>query len=284
MRHLVKITAVLALAVVGTVPVAGPAQAAPDTTDNKIQVIQHNTDAQGPGPAMQAAADWGGVDAITFQELCYSQKDDVEAAGYRVLWREQRKRTERGGCRKGPAIASTHAFADTDTYSLLTRGTGDAKRTFKLICADLRGTGVRRTTVCTTHFPLDYNGDAAPSGRENRIVVANKIRRILNAKISNGRRVVMTGDFNDKPRTRPLDRFYKVAGDGRFWEGDQRCGKRRVCRSMEATTSKGNKIDYFFASSPGVNKYTGVWKDVAKAYDPAGHYVIRGWVRFGSLR
>jgi endonuclease/exonuclease/phosphatase (EEP) superfamily protein YafD len=279
-----KIAGVFALALAGTLPGVAPAQALPDTSDNRIQVIQHNPDAQGPGPAMQAAADWdGGVDAITFQELCKSQVPQLEAAGYRVLWRQQRARTS-SSCRKGNAIASVHVFSNTSTYELLTRGTGGQRRVFKLLCADLRGTGVARTTVCTSHFPLDYNGKKAPTGTRNRIVVANKIRDIVNRKISAGRRVVLTGDFNDSPKSAPLDRFYRVKGSGRFWEGDQRCSRTAVCRAMSPTTSGGRALDYFFASSPGVNKLTGVSKLVAKEYDTSGHHVIRGAVKFGALR
>lgn len=199
------------------------------------------------------------------------------------MWREGRARSK-ASCRKGNAIASTHAFGDTDAYRLIARGSGTKRRVFRLLCADLRGTGVARTTVCTTHFPLDYNGGKAPTGTQNRVLVANKIRTILNRKISAGRRVVMTGDFNDNPKSAPLDRFYRVKGDGRFWEGDQRCGKKSVCRSMTDTTSNGRALDYFFASSPGVNKYSGVSKLAVPQYDTEGHYVIRGSVRFASLR
>lgn len=272
---------VMALTLVASFLLAGPSSALPDTTDDKIQVIQHNTDMGGPQPAMQAAADWGGVDAITFQELCGSQRAQLEAAGYNVFWKAQRGgKGER--CRKGNAIASVHAFT-THSYKLITRGTGDAERRFKLLCVDLRGSGVAYTTVCTAHFPLDYNGKAAPTGEQNRITVANKIRRIVNAKIAAGRRVVLTGDFNDDPRSAPLDRFYRVNGNGRFWEGDQKCGTG-ACRAMDPTTDSGRRLDYFFASSPGVDKLGGVSKLPVPAYDPHGHFVIRGSVKFGSLR
>ncbi|QIX28456.1 endonuclease/exonuclease/phosphatase family protein [Nocardioides sp. JQ2195] len=261
---------------------ASPTSAVAGTSDRMIQVIQHNTDALGPGPAMQAAADWGNVDAITFQELCKKHIVDLTNAGYNVHWSQMRDRGAHG-CRKGNAIASTRAFGATKVYTLLTRGKDEQKRIFKLLCADLRGTGVARTTVCTSHFPLDYNGKAAPTGEQNRIKVANKIRGIVNAKITAGRRVVLTGDFNDNPKSRPLDRFYKANGDGRFWEGDQRCGKTRVCRDMAVTTDNQRKLDYFFASSPGVSKLKGMSKLAVPAYDPKGHYVIRGWVKFARL-
>lgn len=284
MSYLGKVFGVFALALAGTISGVAPAQALPDTSDNKIQIIQHNPDGLGPGPAMQAAAEWdGGVDAITFQELCRSQVADLTAAGYRVLWREQRAATATS-CRKGNAIATVHSFDNTSAHTLITRGTGGQRRVFKLLCADLRGTGVARTTVCTSHFPLDYNGNKAPTGEQNRIKVANKIRDIVNPKINAGRRVVLTGDFNDNPKSAPLDRFYRVKGNGRFWEGDQKCGKTTVCRAMAPTTNTGRTLDYFFASSPGVNKLSGVSKLPVPKYDPTGHYVVRGAVRFGPLR
>lgn len=258
--------------------------AAPGSSERQIRVIQHNTDAKGPAPAMLAAAEWGDVDAITLQELCKKNIADLTSAGYNVHWSQMRDRGKHG-CRKGNAIASTRAFARTSVHHLITRGSGQKQRVFKLVCADLRGTGVARTTVCTTHFPLDYNGKKkAPTGEQNRIKVANKVRALVNARITGGRRVVLTGDFNDNPKSRPLDRFYKVKGNGRLWEGDQRCGKTRACRDMAVTTDSGRKLDYFFASSPGVNKLKGVSKLPVPKYDPQGHYVIRGSVTFGRLR
>jgi len=227
-------------------------------------------------------------DAITFQELCKSQVADLTAVGYRVHWRQQRAAGRTGDtrtCRKGNAIASVHAFSSTSVHTLMTRGTGGQKRVFKLLCVNLKGTGVAKTTVCTSHFPLDYNAkNKAPSGEQNRISVANKIRGIVNPKITAGRRVVLTGDFNDSPKSTPLDRFYKVKGNGRFWEGDQKCGKKKVCRAMAPTTDTGRSLDYFFASSPGVNKLSGVSKLPVPQYDMVGHYVVRGSVKFGPLR
>lgn len=281
-----KIVGVLALAL--AVPLLGtaPAQSSRASSDNTIKVIQHNPDGLGPEPAMQAASDWGDVDALTFQELCQTQVATLRAAGYRVRWSLQRAANPSGTrCRKGNAIATTRTFDGTKTYRLLTRGKKDKKRIFTLLCANLTGTGVGGTTVCTSHFPLDYNSKKkAPTGRQNRIKVANKIRSIVNAKINAGRRVVLTGDFNDKPKSAPLDRFYRVKGNGRFWEGDQKCGSTKVCRSMPATTSNGGRKDYFFASSPGVDRLKGVSKLPVPQYDGAGHYVIRGSVKFGALR
>ena len=53
---------------------------------------------------------------------------------------------------------------------------------------------------------------------------------------------------------------------------------------MADTTSTGRTLDYFFASSPGVNRLNGVSKLPVPQYDADGHYVVRGTVRFGSLR
>ena len=80
--------------------------------------------------------------------------------------------------------------------------------------------------------------------------MANKIRAIVNAKIAAGRRVVLTGDFNDNPKSAPLDRFYRVKGNGRFWEGDQKCGKAKVCRTMAPTTDTGTTQQATTSSVP----------------------------------
>lgn len=257
-----------------------PAHAAPQptTSDNKIQVVQHNTDMGGIGPALGAAKDMGGVDAITFQELCYKHVASLKSAGYSVHWSQQRARTD-NGCLKGNAIASVHPMTNLVAPELLAAG----GRSFKLLCADLRNTGVSGTTVCTTHFPLDYNKDAAPTGTQNRNAYADKVKAIVEARIAEKRRVVLTGDFNDKPTSTPLNRFYAHnGGNGRFYEGDQTRGCS-LCRNMEVTTSNNKKIDYFLASTPGVGKLKGMNKVVDRSRDKSGHFVIRGSVVFRPL-
>lgn len=261
-----------------------PAHAAPrpTTSDNKIQVVQHNTDMGGIGPALGAAKDMGGVDAITFQELCYKHVASLKSAGYSVHWSQQRARTKNGGCLKGNAIASVHPMTNLATVALVPDLAAKG-RAFKLLCADLRNTGVSGTTVCTTHLPLDYNDGAAPTGTQNRNAAADQIKAHVEARIAEKRRVVLTGDFNDKPTSSPLSRFYAHnGGTGRFYEGDQTRGCS-LCRNMEVTTSNNKKIDYFLASTPGVGKLKGMNKVVDRSRDKSGHFVIRGSVIFRPL-
>lgn len=269
------------LVIVLGVIVSGAA-AAPAHADRKIKIVSHNTDGGSASSAVAAAGDWGDVDAITYQELCTSERDALRAAGYEVYWAQQRKGSATR-CRKGTAIVSARDLGAKVVKPLITRGSRDQRRTFKLLCAQVKGTGVANTWVCTAHFPLDYNGGKAPTGTQNRIAVARKITATINPWIRSGRRVVMTGDFNDQPGSQPLDRFYRVNGGGQFWEGDQK-KDGRLRRDMEPTTSKGSKIDYFFASHRGVDPRSGVSKLPVPEYDPSGHYVVRGSVVFNPLR
>lgn len=272
------LTAGLGVLLAATLLAPTPAQAAPapNAGDKSLAVIQHNTDSRGYGPAVQWANALGGVDAITYQELCKKEIAPLKAAGFDVHWRLQVDPKKEGKCTKGNAIVTPRAHSNPQTFELLRRRSTDKwrdLRIFKLLCVDMPNSGVGKATVCTTHFPLDYNGkNTAPSGLQNRLIVADKIKSIVNRKIANGRRVILTGDFNSFPKTSPLSRFYSYAGgNGRFVEGDPKC--KRKCRDMAPTTSNGKKIDYFLASSPKLGR---IDKQIGSAYDPVGHYPVLG--------
>ncbi len=294
MTRLRALAVVLALAA-ATLPgplVSGPAAAG--VNDNKIRVVQHNTDMGGPASALAEAARWGDVDAITFQELCESQIPKVRAAGYQVMWRKQ---IQASGCPattdgkrwKGNAIATKRGLGKQDVTPLGTYGGRD----FKLLCANITRTGVAGSWVCTTHLALGYPG--ATNGTRNRTTQARKIAGRLNPWIAGGRKVVLTGDFNDQPKSTPIDALHRVRRDGsigtqgRFWEGDQSddgvCGGSGLCRAMQVTTDpneKGNRraLDYFFAGYRGVNAHTGMSKGLVDS-PTAGHWIVRGQVKFG---
>ena len=294
MTRLRTFAVVLALAVT-TLPgavVAGSATAA--ASDHKIRVIQHNTDMGGPASALAEAASWGDVDAVTFQELCQSQIPEVQAAGYEVMWRRQ---IQAPGCPvvngkrwKGNAIATTRGFGPKKVTSLGNYG----GRRFKLLCAKITGTGVAGSWVCTTHLALKYAD--APNGSKTRAKQARTIAGRLNPWIAQGRKVVLTGDFNDKPKSRTIDPLHRVRRDGtvgkpgRFWEGDQSdkdaCGGDGLCRAMEPTTDPNKNgarrtLDYFFAGFRGVKAHQGMSKGLVDSAT-AGHWIVRGQVRFGS--
>ena len=284
---------ILALAA-ATVP--GPLLSAPATAagvnDNKIRVVQHNTDMGGPASALAEAARWGDVDAITFQELCQSQIPEVRAAGYQVMWSKQIQASDcpvtTGDKRwKGNAIATKRGLGKQEVTALGKYG----GRSFKLLCANITRTGVAGSWVCTTHLALKYPG--ATNGTKNRITQTRKIAGRLNPWIAGGRKVVLTGDFNDQPKSTPIDALHRVRRDGsigtqgRFWEGDQSdvCGGGGLCRAMEVTTDPnkdGNRraLDYFFAGYRGVNAHTGMSKTLVNS-PTAGHWIVRGQVKFG---
>lgn len=291
MKRTTLVSSALGALLATTLLSPSPAQAAaptPPTGDRRIEVVQHNTDETGPSAAINRASAAGGVDAITFQELCADKVPVLEAAGYNVTYVEQVAFSSTYGCGKGLAIATPHTLG-TVTPTLLQQhvpsdGRNDTRmRSFWLLCANLQGTGVSGTSVCTTHMPLDYNGDAvAPSGLDNRIAAADQIKSVLAQMIAQNKRVVFTGDLNDDPESAPLTRFYAHnGGTGSFFEGDQTRNCATVCRNMEPTTDSARKLDYFFASRAGVDRITGLTKDLSDA--TSGHHVVFGTVRFGTL-
>ena len=272
--------------------VAGSAAAG--VSDNKIRVVQHNTDMGGPGSALAEASSWGDVDAVTFQELCESQIPEVKAAGYQVMWRKQ---VQSSGCPptgdgkrwKGNAIATTRGLGTQKVTPLGTYGGRD----FKLLCAKITRTGVSGSWVCTSHLALNYPG--APNGTENRTKQARKIAGRLGPWIADGRKVVLTGDFNDNPKSTPIDALHRVRRDGtdRFDgqvlggrpERQQRVRRRRSVPGDGAhhrPNRKGTRraLDYFFAGYRGVNAGTGLSKGVVDSAT-AGHWIVRGQVKFG---
>lgn len=291
-RLLTAVALAIAAATLSAPVVTAPAAAG--VTDHKIRVIQHNTDMGGPSSALSAAASWGDVDAITFQELCESQIAEVKAAGYQVFWRGQIRASNcppsADGTRwKGNAIATPRGFGTKKVTSLGTYG----GRAFKLLCARITGTGVAGSWVCTSHLALAYAD--APDGSATRTTQARKIAGRLAPWIADGRRVVLTGDFNDSPKSTPIDALHRVRRNGtigtlgKFWEGDQSdngvCGGDGLCRAMEPTTdanAQGTRrpIDYFFASYRGVNAHAGMSKGLVDS-PTSGHWIVRGQVTFG---
>lgn len=289
----VTLTVALAAVTLSAPALTGPATAG--VNDNKIRVVQHNTDMGGPGTALAEASSWGDVDAVTFQELCQSQIPEVKAAGYQVMWRKQIQAsscpaTGDGKRWKGNAIATTRGLGTQKVTPLGTYGGRD----FKLLCAKITRTGVSGSWVCTSHLALNYPG--APNGTENRTKQTRKVAARLGPWIADGRKVVLTGDFNDNPKSTPIDALHRVRRDGavgtrgKFWEGDQSdnsvCGGDGLCRAMEVTTDPNRKgtrraLDYFFAGYRGVNAGTGLSKGVVDSAT-AGHWIVRGQVKFGS--
>ncbi|GAB2678648.1 endonuclease/exonuclease/phosphatase family protein [Thalassiella azotivora] len=285
----------LALAALASAPAA---QAG--TGDDKLRVVQHNTDMGGHQAALNAAQAWGDVDAITFQELCESQKNELVAAGWAVHWRAQKDGNARcpvtnGRTAKGNAIATKRGMGATSTHSLGSYGGRD----FKLLCAEITGSGIAKSWVCTTHLALGY--DDAPDGKANRTAQVNTITDVVNTWVGWDRRVVLTGDLNATPSSSELEPLYRVQGGGtdtdKFWEGDQSdndyCGTG-LCRDMQPTTDSkppspehpegraARKLDYVFASFRGVDAHTGMSKGVVPV-DSSGHHVIRGQVTFKPL-
>jgi exonuclease III len=279
--------AISTTAVITATVAAAPAVAS--TTDNKIRIVQHNTDMGGYQSAVRRANEWGDVDALAFQEICESQKLQAEAEGWKVHWVSQRDvtpscpPTAQGSTRKGLAIFAQPGRVDTASYDtkwLLTYN----GRAFYLICARLTNTGVPNTWLCTAHFA--QGDDAGTPGSELRSQMSAKISAYLDGWVAEGKRVVLTGDFNAFPNTAELGPLYRVQGSGfdtdKFWEGDQADVCTGLCRDMAFTTDNNKKLDYFFASWRGVNPNTGMVKTLLDSAT-SGHHIVRGQVTFGAL-
>lgn len=269
-------------------PTVTAAPAVASTTDNNIRIVQHNTDMGGYQSAVAKANEWGDYDALAFQEICESQKLQAEAEGWKVHWVSQRDDTPTcplvGNLRrKGLAIFASAGRVDTASYvtKWLLSYNG---RAFYLICARLTNTGVANTWLCTAHFA--QGDDAGTPGSDLRLEMSTKISNFLDGWVAEGKRVVLTGDFNAFPNTAELGPLYRVQGSGfdtdKFWEGDQADVCTGLCRDMAVTTDNDKKFDYFLASWRGVNPNTGLVKTLRDS-DTSGHHIVRGQVTFGAL-
>ncbi|PPK92205.1 endonuclease/exonuclease/phosphatase family metal-dependent hydrolase [Kineococcus xinjiangensis] len=303
------LTAALAVAGASLVPAASAAAAPADTSDNKLVIIQHNTDKKGYGEAVAQAVQHG-ADAITLQELCESDAKYLrtpDGGGWNVLWRVQVNSPEsncpgvvvNGVTRqaKGVAILSKHRFGEDRTenlYSYDPAPVDDPLREYKLICQQLLGTGVEKSWVCTTHLALGYDEMDGSAFRQRQIT---KITNLLDPWVTDGRRVVLTGDFNAEPDTANLAALYRVTAGGtdsdKFWEGDQNDPNfcpNGPCQNMQNTTDPkrdangdivrpGRELDYFLVSHRRVNPRDGLKKEVTPS-TTSGHHIIRGEVVF----
>ena len=268
----------------------GSPGAAAGTGDNKLRVVQHNTDMGGYQSALSNATSWGDVDAVTFQELCEAQKLELEAAGWQVHWVAQREDNPacgaaNGGTRKGPAIATKRGMDKSTAFSKWLGTYND--RAFFLICARITQSGIAKSWVCTTHLYLD--GSEGGTGGAIRSEQTATIANVLDGWITtDNRRVVLTGDFNALPSSGEMANLYRVQAGGtdtdKFWEGDQADSKfcNDLCRNMADTTDTGRKLDYFFVSHRGVDPRTGMDKSVVPSAT-SGHHIVRGEATFGAL-
>jgi endonuclease/exonuclease/phosphatase family metal-dependent hydrolase len=211
--------------------------------------------------------------AVSLNEMCQTQFRALRRRLRGTAWamRGRFVVTKRGGsdCRRNRH--GKRLFGN----AVLTRGRITWKRVRRLPRPD--GTEVRKllcvqtrilrraTRVCSTHI--------SPEGQAKQRAQIRRVARTVTPWVRNGRPVVLMGDFNVEPDSRPLNRIYNPRHPGTsrgvFQEVDEtflhcRCGE---------DTQGSRKIDYVFVSGRHFRRLDGD----ATHSDISDHDPVRGW-------
>lgn len=204
-------------------------------------------------------------DVVMLQEVCESQFESFKTRfpTWNVKFAPMLAAKDYSSCRGGAlgnVLASKWRMSDVTATGL---GTA-FDRKFNLLCADIAKSGVRAggLRACVTHLRAWSDDEAEPM----RTRQTAKIRQTLLERITKRKQlVVVGGDFNAVPHSKPLNNVYhqklngKFNGPGLFREADQtdksffKNAPRSVecspghCRTGQPTFAK-RKLDYIFFS------------------------------------
>lgn len=254
----------------------GPAQAA----EPAVKVIQHNLDG-GPITEVVRNANAQGANIMTLQELCSTELDKLQAAGWKSSgsWVSTKPGSCADGSDEGQAIVfrapvTAEAFAYQTSLSNpgdpdgLGPARGATNRTgFALTCfTNLKGilAGTTKLRVCTTH--LFTNGGPEIDGDAVRGQQMAEIQAVLDDWTAGGSKVIFTGDLNMTPLSSQLNWIYSEFGEA----GGGKTG-------VSPTTDNNTKLDYVFGDrTPGL---------AAKSLtlNPVGystHHVVKASITF----
>jgi endonuclease/exonuclease/phosphatase family metal-dependent hydrolase len=211
--------------------------------------------------------------AVGLNEMCQTQFRALRRRLRGTAWRMRGRFvvTKRGGsnCRRnrrgkrrfGNAVLTRGRISWTRVRRL-PRPDGTEVR--KLLCVQTRMLR-RATRVCSTHI--------SPDGRAKQRAQIRRVARTVTPWVRNGRPVVLMGDFNVEPDSRPLNRIYNPRHPGRsrgvFQEVDETFLR---CRCGEDTHGS-RKIDYVFVSGPHFRRLDGD----ATHSGISDHDPLRGW-------
>ena len=211
--------------------------------------------------------------AVGLNEMCWHQFRWLRRRLRGTAWRMRGRFvvTKRGGSFCGRNRHGKRLFGNAvltrrritwKKVRKLPRPDGTERR--KILCVQTRILR-RATRVCSTHI--------SPEGRRKQRAQIRRVARTVTPWVRNGRPVVLMGDFNVEPNSRPLDSIYNPrhwgGGRGVFQEVDEgilhcRCGE---------STNGDRKIDDVFLSGRHFRRLDGD----ATHSDISDHDPVRGW-------
>lgn len=190
-------------------------------------------------------------DAVMVEEVCASQRDLFarQHPAWALAYVPMRQNNPAcGDLPQGQLLASPWPMGrpiviplgDTDDDAAATDD-----KVFTLLCADLTTPG-GTVRACVTHLHAFSTLEAA----EVRIRQVRTIASHVRAWIAEGRRVVLGGDLNSRPRTNTLDPLYAVMREA---DSTDPRWQPRPCRCGEPTLGD-RKVDYvFYSRTPPVS-------------------------------
>jgi endonuclease/exonuclease/phosphatase family metal-dependent hydrolase len=211
--------------------------------------------------------------AVGLNEMCQTQFRALRRRLRGSAWRMRGRFvvTKRGGsdCRRNRHGKRLYGNAVLTRWRIswkrvrrLPRPDGTEVR--KMLCVETRVLR-RATRVCSTHI--------SPEGHAKQRAQIRRVARTVTPWVRNGRPVVLMGDFNVEPDSRPLNRIYNPRHPGTsrgvFQEVDEgwfhcRCGE---------DTQGSRKIDNVFVSGRHFRRLDGN----ATHSDISDHDPVRGW-------
>jgi len=250
----------------------------------RLVVVDHNIERR---PAALAAAlrRAARVDArmITLQEVCWWQVRDLRTK--HPDWSIAYQADNRSGrCQERTALGTLSERNDLGNVAIRTGGTRTRTvvHVFKSQVSRRGNRGVAclqwrvRVTIdlCSTHL---LHVGKIKAQQPVLLRQARQLSTFTRRLTARGHLVVLGGDFNAAPGSRPLDYFYTVNGEGRFVEATScQRGILRCRRSQGITLDGGErKIDYVFFSAnrtpPGAPHGLEITRTVSD------HHMLTGW-------
>jgi endonuclease/exonuclease/phosphatase family metal-dependent hydrolase len=251
---------------------------------SRMVVVDHNVERplSAVTAALQRAAQ-AHARVVTLQEVCWWQVRDLRAQhpDWSVAYLPD---THSGRCRTGLGIGALQGRDDSGNVVVWTGGSRAAasthvfgsqpRRTFRQGLACLHWRASVPIDVCSTHLVHDGEKRAL---RQVQVRQAREVGDHVRHWIRRGHLVVVGGDLNAAPSSRPLDYLYRVNGQGRFVEST-RCPRTvDLCRrSRGVTLDRGHqKIDYVFFS---VNRTPpGSPHGLTLTHTLSDHHLLTGW-------
>lgn len=273
-RRLAALPVVVLLAVLVTLLTGPGAPAAPGPpTDERprlerVDVVDHNVQLRPSAvEAALARAARTRASLVLLQEVCWSQVRRIreDHPGWTVAYQrgvdapQCRARDLSGladlGRRDSGLVAIWTGGSDGVVTSHVFRHQGarrgvrgpEARLRDGIVCVGWTARGVVRRG-CSTHL---VNASRFPARLGTQYRQAREVRRLTRSWTRRGDLVVVGGDFNASPQSRPMDLLYRVDGFGRFHEATGCPRTVVVCRRALETTFDGGKIkiDYVFFSA-----------------------------------